>query len=204
MRLITSRYNHDISWFKDYEWEEIVIYDRSEVPVENSIVVPNIGSDLYDKLTYIINNYENIPKEAIYTKANLFKYISREEFELVRNNTTFTPLLTQHHTTYMPVCYYADGIYWEIGNFWYLNEHPPKNKESFEELKKLLGLDKRAYNAFAPGSNYILTREDIQRHSKEFYIKLRSFLEWSRYPGEAFMLERSLYYLWGTDTIAGI
>ena len=192
MNLITSRYNHDISWIKDYEWESVTIYDRSEKPVENSIIVPNIGSDLYDKLTYIIQNYENIPKEAIYTKANIFKYISTEEFELVRNNTTFTPLLTQHHKTYMPVCYYADGIYWEINNFWYLNGVPLRY---WNEYNELIGnrFKHQAYKPFAPGSNYILTRENILKYPKSFYEKLRSFLEYERYPGEAFLLERDLY-----------
>ncbi len=57
-------------------------------------------------------------------------------------------------------------------------------------------MDEREYNAFAPGSNYILTRENILKHPKEFYVKLRSFLDWEVYPGDAQLLERNLYYLW--------
>lgn len=192
MFYVVSRYNQDIEWLKDYT-DDYVIYDRSEKPVRNSIVVPNIGSDLYDKFTFIVDNYDNLPDVAVYTKANLFKYITKEEFDKVKDNQIFTPLLTQHHKTYMPVCFYKDGMYHEINNRWYLTAHSAKVKD---ELFELLGLNDKKYLAFAPGSNYILPKENILKHSKKFYEKLRSYLEWTIYPGEAQIIERGLYYLW--------
>jgi hypothetical protein len=201
MKYILSRYNHDIEWVKGYT-DDVVLYDRSEVPIAGSIVVPNIGSDIYDKLTFIIEHYDNLPDVALYSKANLFKYITREEFDGLKDNRTFTPLLTQQHKTYMPVCRYAeDGLYEELNNYWYLNHYPTKNKKTVEELKELLTFNGREYLKFAPGSNYILSKEDILRHPKNLYKKLRDYLSWGVYPGEAQMLERSLYYLWGTNEI---
>lgn len=192
---ILSRYNHDISWTKDYPGEYI-IYDRSEEPLKGSIVVPNVGSDIYDKFTYIIDNYDNLPEVAIYSKANLFKYITKEEFDTIKDNNVFTPLLTKHHKEKTGVCYYKDGIYHEINNYWYLIQHPPKSREYAEGLKDLLDFRDKEYLAFAPGSNYILPKENILKHSKEFYVKLRSYLDWAIYPGEAQLIERGLYYLW--------
>jgi hypothetical protein len=190
MKYVISRYNQDIDWLKDYS-DDVVIYDRSEQPVEGAIKSPNIGSDLYDKFTFIIDNYDNLPDIAVYTKANLFKYITPEEFDLVKDTTKFTPLLTQNHKTYMPVCFYKNGMYYEINNRWYLAAHPART-----DILGQLGLRDLDYLAFAPGSNYIVPKENILKHSKKFYEKLRSTLEWSVYPGEAQMLERSLYYLW--------
>lgn len=195
MRYIVSRFNHDISWFADYT-DDFILYDRSPEPVPWAIIVPNIGSDIYDKFTYIVENYNNLPDVAVYTKANLFKYISKEEFDTLKDNTEFTPLLTQNHITYLPICYYENGMYFEINNYWYLGDHPTKNQQSFEELKSLLGMDTREYNQFAPGANYILPRENILKHPKEFYQKLLTYLDWTIYPGEAYMIERSLYHLW--------
>ena len=40
MKWILSRFNHDISYLKDYT-DDYVIYDRSPEPVEGAIVVPN-------------------------------------------------------------------------------------------------------------------------------------------------------------------
>ena len=196
MQFIISRYNHDISWLKDYT-DSPIIYDRSEQPLENTIKVENIGTDIADKFKFIIDNYNNLPEIAVYTKANLFKYISKEEFNEVKDNKTFTPLLTKNHKVYEPICRYdKDGMYEEINNYFYLNSHPCKNDRSFIDLILLLGMNKREYNKFAPGSNYILPKENILKYSKEFYEKLRNYLMWDRYPGEAQIIERNLYYIW--------
>lgn len=194
MKYIVSRYNQDISWINDYT-NDIVLYDRSDEPLSTAIVVPNIGTDLHDKLSYIIDNYNNLPDVAIYTKANIFKYISKEEFDTVKDNTKYTPLLTQHHHTYLPICYYEHNLYHELNNFWYLGAHPCQSQESMTDLLQLLN-NVTLYHAFAPGSNYILTRQDILQHTKVFYMKLRSFLEWDRYPGEAMIIERHLHHIW--------
>jgi len=195
MKWIISRYNHDIAYLPKYT-NDYVIYDRSPEPVKESIVVPNIGSDIYDKFTFIIDNYNNLPDVAIYTKANLFKYITKDEFDQVKDNATFTPLLTQQHKTYMPVCYYKNGMYWEINNRWFLNSHSTITPEVADELYKLLKMDNLKYIPFAPGSNYILPKENILKYPKEFYEKLRSYLDWTVYPGEAQIMERGLYLLW--------
>jgi len=192
MKWIISRYNHDLSYLKDYT-DDYVIYDRSEKPLKDSIKVANVGSDIYDKFTFIIDNYEKLPEVAIYTKANLFKYITPQEFDLVKDTTEFTPLLTQNHKTYMPVCYYQEGMYHEINNYFYLGVHPARYAN---EIKYIFQMEKRTYNAFAPGSNYIVPKKNILKHPLSLYNKLRSYLEWDRYPGDAQLMERNLYYLW--------
>lgn len=192
MKYVISRYNHDTEWIKEYT-NDVVIYDRSELPLSNAIKVENRGSDILDKFSYIIQNYDNLPDVAVYTKCNLFKYITKEEFDQVKDNKIFTPLLTQKHKTYLPVCWYEDGMYCEFNNYWYLNSHPAKWAR---QIKDFFKMDKREYNKFAPGSNYILPKENILKHSKSVYQELRSYLEWAIYPGDAQLLERNLYYLW--------
>ncbi len=234
MKWIISRYNHDISWLKDYPGSEVFIYDRAEeetarpiIPIKyedlESIkirrhIVHNIGTDIYDKFSYIINNYNHLPDVAIYTKANLFKYITKGEFDKVKDNKTFTPLLTQGHPEIMtdenilkqqgweapkPFSFYKDGMYYELNYPAYLKHHHLKDSQyeyadTYLEnpLLKLLGIDKLEYIPFAPGSNYILPKENILKHPKSFYEELRSYLEWDRYPGEAMIIERGLQILW--------
>lgn len=206
INFIISRFNQDVSWVSKYA-PSMILYDRSDDPIPGSIIVPNIGSDISDKLHYIITNYANLPPVAIYTKANLLeKYITQPEFDKVKNNPWFTPLLTMNHKeikfdgteeyikrhgTDKDVSFYKDGIYWEINNLWYLNEHPIKHDP--KEVMKTLGIDKMEYVPFAPGSNYILTAEDIKRHPVELYIKLYDYLQWAVYPGECQIIERGLY-----------
>lgn len=190
---VLSRYNHDISWLKEYT-DEYVLYDRSENKLDGCIPMPNIGSDWYDKLTYIIDNYDDLPDTIILIKANLFKYITKEEFDLVKDNQLFTPLLTQHHKVYEPICRYINGMYEEINNAWYIGSHPIKH--DIKELMELLGIWGKEYVQFAPGSNYIVTRDVIHRYSKDFYGKLRAYLDWDVYPGECQIMERGIYNLW--------
>lgn len=201
MKYVISRFNHDIGWLSHYS-NDFVLYDRSEVPMEGSIVVPNLGSDISDKLRFIIDNYDSLPDIAVYAKANLFKYVSKEEFDLIKDNKVFTPILTKNHRTYSDergvVCYYKDGIYYERNDLWFLNAHPGKDNtpKYIGRLMGLLGIWEIQYVPFAPGSNYILPRETILKHPKEFYIKLRSYLDWAIYPGEAMIIERGLYNIW--------
>ena len=192
MKYIISRYNHDISWIKDYT-DDYVLYDRSEVPLAGSIIVPNMGSDIYDKFTYMIDNYDNLPDVAVYTKANLFKYITKEEFDEVKDNKSFTPLLSKNHEEKPGVSYYSpDGVYNEINNLWFVK----KKTKKIDELVSFLGTGENSYMRFAPGSNYILPKENILKHPKEFYQKLNSFLEYDVYPPEAWIIERNLYEIW--------
>ena len=205
---IVSRFNQDTSWVAEYA-PSMILYDRSDNPIPGSIIVPNLGTDIADKLHYIITNYNNLPPVAIYTKANLFKYITKEEFDQVKNNSFFTPLLTKNHKeikfdgteeyvkrhgTNKDVSYYDNGIYWELNNMWYLNEYPYKHDP--KEIQKLMGIDKLEYVPFAPGSNYILTAQDIRKHPADFYVKLLNYLTYAVYPAEAQVIERGLYTIW--------
>ncbi|OGI65825.1 hypothetical protein A3A95_01295 [Candidatus Nomurabacteria bacterium RIFCSPLOWO2_01_FULL_39_18] len=204
--LMVSNYNADISWILDYT-DNYIIYDRSDTdewikPFDPKKVkkVKNIGWDIYDKLTYLIDNYNNLPEVIILAKGNFFKYISREEFNLNCNNTHFTPLLTKHHKTHLPVCFYdKDGMFNEVNNSWYLRIFPAKYFSSYNQFIKNFGIEKPEYVKFAPGSNYIVTRDNILKHPKSFYEQLRHCIDYSTLPGEAQIIERFLYTLWTTD-----
>jgi hypothetical protein len=218
MKYIVSRYNQSTDWLSNYT-DDFIIYDRSEEPMQGEwvIPVPNIGSDIYDKLTYIIDNYDNLPEVAVYTKANLFKYISKEEFDQVKDNTTFTPLLTQHHKEVLcdfgmpnpgaPFSFYKDGMYYELNYPSYLKQHRTKDlyfcfANTFQDhpLFSLLGIKGMEYLPFAPGSNYIIPKGNILQHPKFFYEELRSHLGWDRYPGEAMIIERGLYTVFSSKS----
>ena len=204
--LMASNYNADISWILDYT-DNYIIYDRSDTdewikPFDQTkvIKVKNIGWDIYDKLTYLIDNYDNLPETVILTKGNTFKYITKEEFDSVCNNISFTPLLTKHHKTYLPVCFYdKNGMFNEINNSWYLKTFPAKYFSSYNQFIKGFGIEKPKYIKFAPGSNYIVTKENVQKHPKSFYEKLRRCVDYSTLPGEAQIIERFLYTMWTCD-----
>lgn len=192
-KFFISRYNQDISWVQEYA-PDMILWDRSDNPVPGAAIVPNLGTDLADKFAFIIGNYNNLPPVMVYTKANLFKYITKEEFDKVKDNAWFTPLLTKNHEQKPGISFYMNDIYWEKNNLWYLQSHPCKFDP--KDVMRDVGIDKMEYVPFAPGSNYILTAQDIHRHPIEFYQKLYNYVIWSVYPGEAQIIERGLYTIW--------
>ena len=195
--IIASNYDADCSWIPK-ETDDFFIYDRTGCGIRHNVeYVPNIGNADYDKLTYIIDHYENLPEVFTLIKSNLFKYISKEEYDKVKNNTTYTPLLTAHHKTYLPVCFYDEqGMYNEIANSWFLNEVPAKHVSSWQEWCDMFGLPDEPYVSFAPGGNYIVTKDRILRHPRKLYKHMRSLLEWAVLPGEAQCVERTYHTLW--------
>ncbi len=239
MKYVISRFNHDTDWISKYT-SDYILYDRSEKPVEGSVIVPNIGSDIFDKLSFIIDNYSNLPTVAVYTKCNLFKYITKEEWDIICNNKTFTPIFSKHSPESMieikvledaietgatqeekdlvaeileasmrgeaktkRFCFYdEDGMYNELNTSWYINSHPVfgetrvKQFERIIEVQKLVGIWGKEYLQFAPGSNYILPKENILKHPKEFYEKLKSYIDHDVYSGECMIIERGLHQIW--------
>lgn len=198
MKIIAVNYNFNPFWLKNYDY---LLYDRSDNnilkhwPQGRIIRTENIGNADYDRLTYLIDNYDNLPKVFILCKSNLFKYITEDEFKKVKENQFFTPLLTQNHKVYEPICRYAEGIYEEINNSWYASQFKRKFN-TYGDWANFMGLDNPEYLRFAPGGNYILTSDRVKRYPKEFYIKMRKTLEHAVLPAEAQYVERSYFILW--------
>lgn len=204
MKKILVNYN----FTPDKEWigDDYLIYDRSDDGVDHLIEfdqskiikTENVGNVDYDKLCYLIDNYDNLPEVFLWGKTNLFKYITNEEYEKVKDNQEFTPLLTQNHKTYSdnvgPVCYYSARIYNERNPLIYQNSY--KYFRDYGEFAHKFFLPNPLYIPFAPGGNYILTKERVHRYSRDFYISLARILPYAREPLEAQFCERSYYNIW--------
>lgn len=196
---VLVNYNFTPDWVKDKDY---LIYDRSDSKdwlkdFDQSKIVyeSNIGQVDFPKLSYLIENYDALPDVFLWGKSNLFKSISEEKFDKVKDNQFFTPLLTQNHKVYEPICRYVDGMYEEINNDWYVNQFEHKYCSSYKEFAETLGLSNPEYLQFCPGGNYILTKETVHKHPRELYVKMRNMLGYCKEPAEAQMCERSYYNL---------
>lgn len=208
METILVNYNFTPEWLKGYpDLSPITIYDRSDDGIQRNlerfgkvIYTPNFGNVDLDKLGYLVNHYDNLPDVFLWSKSNLFKYITPEEYEKVANNKHFTPLLTQNHKTYSDqqgvVCYYEDGMYYERNNDWYAPQFQSKYCKTYAEFAEMFRLPNPTYVPFAPGGSYILTRETVHKHPEDFYVKMRDVLPHCQLPLEAYFIERSYYQLW--------
>ena len=189
-----------------YKPENVTVYDRSDDGVERifaakTIKTPNFGNVDYDKLSWIVENYNNLPDVFLWGKTNLFKYISKEEFDLVKDNQHFTPLLTKNHKTYSDkhgvVNKYHGDMYYERNDSWYVGCWPTMHCRHFGDFAQMFQLPHPPYLPFAPGGNYILTKEVVHRYAVDHYDLMRSILPYAQTPAEAAMTERAYYLMWG-------
>ena len=205
MKKILINYNFRPN--KDFLGENYLIYDRSDskdwlkdLDQSKIIYKENIGQVDFDKLTYLHENYDHLPDVFLWGKTNLFKYIEPEEYEKVKDNKVFTPLLTQNHRTYQDelgmVNYYQNGMYYERNNSWYVSPYNSKYCATYQEFAHIFGLPIETFIPFAPGGNHILTKEVVHKYPKELYKRMADLLSYHREPAEAYMAERSYYNLW--------
>lgn len=184
---IVSHYNSNYDWVYEYT-DSFVVYHKGRV---------NVGYNISTVMSYIIENYDHLPDMCVFVKDNMLsRHITKEEFDKVVNNKTFTPLLTQNHKTYLPTCKYEDGIYCEFNNSWYFNSYPHKYFSTYKEFAGIMGLPNPEYLKFAPGACYAVPRENILKRPKEFYQKLLEFCSWSKENSESHCIERSLIDVW--------
>lgn len=203
---ILVNYNYTPNWLFDYDFDYL-LYDRSDskeylkdFPQERVIYTENRGNVDFDKLTHLTSYYDQLPEVFLWGKTNLFKYISQEEFDSVKDNKFFTPLLTQNHKTYSDslgeINFYKQGMYYERNDSWYLNETPAKTIQSFDEWASMFYIPSPSYIPFPPGGNFILTRETVHKYGASLYERMMGMLPYCQEPGEAQLAERSYYLLW--------
>lgn len=207
--LVNYNFTPDPEWIGD----DYLIYDRSDDGIDHLeafdpakiIKTPNFGQVDFDKLTYLVENYDTLPAVFLWGKTNLFKYITPDEYEKVKNNKTFTPLLTQNHKTYSDkygvVNFYRDGWYYERNDDWFFGQFSTKYAGSFREWCYRFGLPQVDYTPFAPGGSYVLTREVVHKYPVEFYNNMRSTLPYCAEPAEAQCAERSYGLMWGNIVV---
>lgn len=208
MKAILVNYRYDPVWLKDCPELEVTIYDRSDDGIERNLTqygqvykTPNKGDVDYDKLSWIVENYDTMPDVFVWGKTNLFKYVDEDYFKQALEKKEFTPLLKFDHSTYSDkfgvVCRYVGPIYEERADSWFFNNNALARRfSSWDEWTSYFGLPKQAFIPFAPGGNYILTKERVHRWSKDLYATMRDMLPYAMHPAEAHACERSYYLLW--------
>ncbi len=208
MKAILINHCFTPEWLKDYPELDYFIIDQSEdkewlkdFPQERTAYVKNEGNVDYQKLLFIIDNYDHLPNAFLWGKTNLFKYVDEEIFKKALRDEKFTPLLKKDHKTYSDklgvVCYYDDdGMYNERQDNWYVQQFKTHFK-SFSDFAHYLGVkNPGSYIPFPPGGNFILTRDRVHRYARDFYVRMAETLPHSQLPCEAQFCERIYYTIW--------
>lgn len=189
------------------------MYDRSDDGVERDLTqygkvfkTENRGDVDFDKLSYLVENYDNLPDVFLWSKTNIFKFVDEETLKKALQDNVFKPLLKTDHKTYsdkfgevnkyIGTAYGA--MYAERADSWYFNTGLDSSGRfhNWQEWARNFRLPNDVYVPFAPGGSYILTSDVVRRHSKDLYEEMRDTLPYAKHPVEAHCCERSYFYLW--------
>lgn len=203
--------------------EDYLIYDCSTQPEVKTQLhklglhmkeVENTGHNITSYFAYFDEYYDTLPEVICLLKGNMIgRHCSREFFEKVYDNKTFTFLYDEKQywdkfskysgegvknetgTTFLAM----ENVYVEKNNSWYA-ESPNHPKKYFNDVDDLLRFIYKnpmipQYCMFSPGACYIIRREQVLRHSREFYRNLNKLMCYGiapNFPSEAHQIERIL------------
>ena len=176
--------------------------------------VENTGHNITTYFSYFAEHYEELPEVICICKGNMLgRHCSKEYFDRVYDNSYFTYLYEDRESrvkfekaapnSAVQVSsissLVSESQYIEENTSWYVDSpsHPHRYFTDFDDLLKFVYKDPviPRYCLFAPGACYIVRREQIRRHTPEFYLNLNKIMNYAldpNFPSEAHMVERML------------
>ena len=179
MNIIVARYNENVEWTKDFS--NVIIYNKGESLNNgyNEILLNNVGREQHTFYKYIYDNYDNLENYTIFLQGNPFDHLVNtiEKLnEIINNkeyNKDFEILCKRIITSNLSGCkYHANlpliDVYEKLFN---------ERKENMEFT-------------FGSGGQFIVSKKNILKRPKDFYLKIVEILQNDINPDEGFVIER--------------
>jgi len=203
--LVVTRFNEDYDWVQYYT-EDYIIYNRgTPITTDDKRIynTKNIGGNQRDILHYCYKNYAALPNVIGFIQANPYDHCKKPVFDRLITKTEFTPLESYGVT---PANKWEsrdkDGGYLELNNSWYIAAHNNAQTQDckyayFDEFMEAYFQDYThlSWLRFAPGSQYIVTKEQILNYPRVFWYRLMKEISTRKSPTEGHIIERALYYI---------
>ena len=184
MKIVAARYNEDVSWSEKFP--NVIIYNkgtalekRSDGNNYNEVFLDNVGREGHTYYKYICDNYDNLDDYTIFLQGHPYdhnfqidnfinKYINDPnldfDFEFLSSNVLNCNLSG---------CYYH------------------KNLPLIEVYEKLFDIRKTEMSfQFSPGAQFIVSKKQILKRPKDFYLKIVELLGYTVHPIEGNVIER--------------
>jgi hypothetical protein len=169
---VVNQYKEDVSWLE-------------ECPI-NYIVVKSVAGHEATMLSFIYNNYDNLPELVGFLQADPFYHCKKEKLYALIYNTDFT---------------YLESVeYYENNTAWWVSSYGRKDlKIKYNSFDELMNAYFKNYVhipriRFAAGTQYIVKKENILYYSKDFWRKLSEELPVYDMT-EAYIIERCMPYI---------
>lgn len=212
-KLVVSNYNSTLDWLiKTHQYgfgpHNTIIYNRGDDgrnwdKFGTVIQQPNIGANQYDILTFIIDNYNNLPDISIFLKGNIFSpfegnleanknkpltyYTTQERFiETLNAEVYFSAWYNPDRYKTCPESpkeMLDDGLMQQPLSHCDFSSNSDVEHRYFYHPYQILDwcftyYPKESMIKFLPTSNMALPKENILNYSKKLYEKLKYIINY--------------------------
>lgn len=194
--LVIARYNEDVSWADGHPR---VVYNKGArlegLSEQEQIMAPNVGRESHTYLTYIIDNYQNLPDHIMFCQGGIKDHVEGfrvEDYVNPSYDMVCARVVTLKEWNPATGRLNHFGIWQEklekgamrAGRLTYL-----------EWFEKVLGVPLAEGTVYIPGAIFSVSSRNIRQRPIEFYVNLRKFVDDHPDPEEGHYLERSWLYI---------
>ena len=181
--MCVSAFNEDLNWLENVDkYIKIKLYNKgnkSDIKDKyNAEILHNVGRESHTYLTYIINNYDNLPEYTIFIQGRPFDH-SPKLYETLSNIITTNDKLEFK--------YISERIYNCKLSGCRLHSGLPLLK-IYNDIFETNIIDKDFH--FGAGAQFILHKSLILKHDINFYKKCLKYLDNDINPISGFVFER--------------
>jgi len=179
--IVVARYNEDIAWTKQFS--NVLIYNKGnklEEYYKKVEILDNVGREGHTYYKYIYDNYDNLEDYIIFLQGNPFDHtpniindLNTLIYDKIDSNLTYKTLCNLILNCNLNGCPVHPNLPLREVYFKLFNEH--KNDMSFD---------------FGAGAQFIVSKTQILKRPKSFYLKIVEMLENDTNPIEGFVIER--------------
>ena len=151
MDIVIARYNEDLTWTEQLKGHNLFVYNKGEQSSEYKYNLKNYGKDAESHLYHIVNNYDNLGKYTAFLQGNPFDHWAStvKDIKNFDYKASFKPL--------GPV-YIRDNWEYELQ----CREYSERMEMEYTEPFYFIG-----------GMQIILSKSQIHKRPKYFYLKLK-------------------------------
>ena len=178
--IVLARYNEDIKWSKQFP--NVIVYNKGYKLTDkvNEVLLSNVGREGHTYYKYIYDNYENLADYTIFLQGTPFDHSPN----IISN---LNKIINHIDELDFDFAFLSEQVY--CSNLNGCCHHP--NLPLIDTYEKIFG--KRIENldfTFGAGAQFIVSKTNILKKPKEFYLKIVELLQHSINPTEGYVIER--------------
>jgi hypothetical protein len=180
MIIIVARYNENVEWTKQFK--NILILNKGKKLGEgyNEIMLDNVGREGHTYYKYICDNYDNLNNYIIFLQGkpfdhspNIVKNIRDTYKKLKNKKINFEFLSEKILSCNLSGCKHHANI------------------PLIDVYEKIFCIKKKSMQfKFGTGAQFIVSKDQILKRPKSFYLNIVKMLEYNVNPIEGFVIER--------------